>query len=69
VRHEGRPPVGLARGSRPDFRSVLTLPLWSVAAVPLLNTLGDVRGRSPVERWGPTVPALQAVLCAVMGAY
>ena len=40
--------------------------MWVVLA---LNTLGNARGRHPVERWAAgTVTALLAVLCAVMAA-
>ena len=49
--------------------SVLTVMLWCLTAVLALNTLGNARGRHPVERWGAgTVTALLAVLCAVMAA-
>ena len=48
---------------------VLTVMLWCLTAVLVLNTLGNARGRHPVERWGAgTVTALLAVLCAVMAA-
>lgn len=48
---------------------VLTVMLWCLTAMLVLNTLGNARGRHPVERWGAgTVTALLAVLCAVMAA-
>ena len=48
---------------------VLTVMLWCLTAVLVLNTLGNARGRHPVERWGAgAVTALLAVLCAVMAA-
>lgn len=57
----------VARG--PMSGSVLTVMLWCLTAVLVLNTLGNARGRHPVERWGAgTVTALLAVLCAVMAA-
>ena len=55
----------VARG--PMSGSAITLLLWCLTAVLVLNTLGNARGRHPVERWGAgTVTALLAVLCAVM---
>jgi hypothetical protein len=51
----------------PISESVLTMLLWCLTAVLVLNTLGNARGRHPVERWGAgSVTALLAVLCAVM---
>jgi hypothetical protein len=53
----------------PMSRSVLTVLLWCLTAMLVLNTLGNARGRHPVERWGAgTVTALLAVLCAVIAA-
>lgn len=47
----------------------LTVILWGFAALFVLNTLGNVRGRHPLERWGAgTVTAVLAVLCAVIAA-
>lgn len=56
-------------GRGPMPRSVLTVLLWCLTAMLVLNTLGNARGRHPVERWGAGgVTALLAVLCAVMAA-
>jgi hypothetical protein len=55
----------VARG--PVAGSVLKMLLWGLAAALVLNTLGNARGRHPMERWGAgSVTALLAVLCAVM---
>jgi hypothetical protein len=49
--------------------AVLTATLWCLAALFGLNTLGNARGRHPLERWGAgTVTALLAILCALMAA-
>ena len=54
-------------GRGPMSGSVLKMLLWGLTAVLVLNTLGNARGRHPVERWGAgSVTALLAVLCAVM---
>jgi hypothetical protein len=56
-------------GRGPFSFAVLTVILWCLAALFALNTLGNTRGRHPVERWGAsTVTALLAVLCAVLAA-
>ena len=56
----GRGPVSVA---------ALMVILWCLAAMFGLNTLGNARGRHPLERWGAgTVTALLAVLCAVLAA-
>ncbi len=56
-------------GRGPMSGPVLTALLWSLTAVLVLNTLGNVRGRHPVERWGAgSVTALLALLCAIMAA-
>ena len=56
-------------GRGPVAVSVLTVILWCLAALFALNTLGNARGRHPVERWGAgTVTALLAVLCALIAA-
>jgi hypothetical protein len=56
-------------GRGPLSSTVLTLTLWCLAALFALNTLGNARGRHPVERWGAgTVTALLAVLCALLAA-
>jgi hypothetical protein len=57
----------VARGPLPD--SVLTIVLWCLTGLLVLNTVGNARGSHPVERWGAgTVTALLAVLCAVLAA-
>jgi hypothetical protein len=57
----------VARGPLPG--SVLTIVLWCLTGLLVLNTLGNARGSQPVERWGAgTVAALLAVLCAVLAA-
>ncbi|GEP38444.1 hypothetical protein NPS01_21070 [Nocardioides psychrotolerans] len=49
--------------------SALTVLLWALTAVFVLNTLGNARGHHPVERWGAgTVTAILAALCAVLAA-
>ena len=56
-------------GRGPVSFSVLSVILWCLAALFVLNTLGNVRGRHPLERWGAgTVTALLAILCAVLAA-
>ncbi len=49
--------------------AALSVVLWCLAALFALNTLGNARGRHPVERWGAsTVTALLTVFCAVLAA-
>jgi hypothetical protein len=49
--------------------AVLTVILWCLAALFALNTLGNARGRHPLERWGAgSVTALLAVSCALIAA-
>jgi hypothetical protein len=49
--------------------AVLTGTLWCLAALFGLNTLGNARGRHPLERWGAgTVTGLLAILFALMAA-
>ena len=56
-------------GRGPVPVGVLTVLLWCLAALFGLNTLGNLRGRHPVERWGAgTVTALLTVLCALIAA-
>ncbi len=56
-------------GRGPVSLTSLTVILWGFAALFVLNTLGNVRGRHPLERWGAgTVTAVLAVLCAVIAA-
>jgi hypothetical protein len=53
----------------PVSLQALTVILWCLAVLFGLNTLGNARGRLPVERWGAgTVTALLAVLCALLAA-
>jgi hypothetical protein len=47
----------------------LTVVLWCLAALFVLNTLGNARGRHPLERWGAgSVTAVLAVLCVLLAA-
>jgi hypothetical protein len=56
-------------GRGPLSGSVLTVMLWCLTVVLVLNTLGNARGRHPAERWGAgSVTALLAVFCAVLAA-
>jgi hypothetical protein len=49
--------------------AVLKVTLWCLASLFALNTLGNARGRHPLERWGAgTVTAFLSILCAVMAA-
>jgi hypothetical protein len=58
-----------AVGRGPVPVTLLTVALWCLAAVFGLNTLGNARGRHPVERWGAgTVTALLTVCCALIAA-
>jgi hypothetical protein len=58
-------PVG--RGPVPV--PLLRIVLWLLAAMFGLNTLGNARGRHPVERWGAgTITALLALFCALIAA-
>jgi hypothetical protein len=41
--------------------------LWCLVVLFAVNTVGNLRGRHPFERWGQgTVAALLAVLCALI---
>lgn len=56
-------------GSGPVSGAALTVVLWCLAALFGLNTLGNARGRHPLERWGAgTVTAFLAILCALIAA-
>jgi hypothetical protein len=45
----------------------LTVACWAFAALFALNTLGNLAGRSPVERWGMgAVTAALTVLCVLL---
>ena len=56
-------------GRGPVSFAVLTVVLWCLAALFGLNTLGNSRGRHPLERWGAsTVTAILAILCALIAA-
>jgi hypothetical protein len=49
--------------------AALTVVLWWLAALFVLNTLGNARGRHPLERWGAgTITAALAMLCALIAA-
>ena len=54
--------VGSASGN-----SALNLACWGFCALFTLNTLGNLAGRHPVERWGmAALTAALAVLCALL---
>lgn len=56
-------------GRGPVSGSTLTTMLWCLSGLLVLNTLGNVRGRHAVERWGAGgVTAFLAVLCALLAA-
>ena len=56
-------------GRGPVSLTVLTVVLWCLAAMFALNTLGNARGRHPLERWGAgPVTAVLAILCALIAA-
>ncbi|MCW2761795.1 MAG: hypothetical protein JWR85_1996 [Marmoricola sp.] len=56
-------------GRGPTSLAFLTAILWCLAAMFGLNTLGNARGRHPLERWGAsTVTAALAILCALIAA-
>jgi hypothetical protein len=56
-------------GRGPVSSTSLTVTLWSLAALLALNTLGNARGRHPLERWGAgIVTAALAILCALIAA-
>jgi hypothetical protein len=56
-------------GRGPVSTGVLTVALWCLAVLFGLNTLGNARGRHPLERWGAgAVTALLAVCCALLAA-
>jgi hypothetical protein len=56
-------------GRGPVSSTSLTVTLWSLAALLVLNTLGNARGRHPLERWGAgIVTAALAILCALIAA-
>lgn len=58
-----------AVGRGPVSPALLAVVLWCLAATFGLNTLGNVRGRHPLERWGAgTVTALLTILCALIAA-
>jgi hypothetical protein len=55
----------IARG--PVSSTVLTILLWCLTVLFALNTLGNLRGRHPLERWGAsTMTALLSVSCALI---
>jgi len=56
-------------GSGPVSFRALTVMMWCLTALFVLNTLGNVRGRHPLERWGAgTVTALLSILCAALAS-
>ncbi len=55
----------IGRGSVPD--GALTVGAWALMMLFLLNTLGNLRGRHPLERWGfSAITTGLAVLCAAI---
>ena len=57
---------GGAVGSGSDG-TTLTVACWCLCGLFALNTLGNLNGRHPVERWGMSaVTASHAVLCALV---
>jgi hypothetical protein len=57
----------VARG--PVSMGVLTVILWCLTTLFALNTLGNTRGRHPLERWGASsVTGLLAILCGLIAA-
>jgi hypothetical protein len=55
----------VGRGTVP--MRVLTVILWSLAVMFGLNTVGNIRGRHRLERWGAgTVTGALTVLCALL---
>jgi hypothetical protein len=58
----------MGRGPVPD--GALTIGAWALTGLFLLNTLGNLRGRHPMERWGfSAITAVLAVLCAAIAVY
>jgi hypothetical protein len=54
----------------PASATLLNVLVWCLAAMFALSTLGNARGRHPLERWGAgTITALLTVLCAVVAAH
>jgi hypothetical protein len=54
--------IGLASGN-----SALTVACWGFAVLFALNTLGNLVGRHPVERWGMgAITASLAVICVLL---
>jgi hypothetical protein len=48
---------------------LLTILLWCLTGLFCLNTLGNARGRHPLERWGAgSVTGLLAILCGLIAA-
>lgn len=49
---------------------ILNVGAWVLVGLFLLNTLGNLRGRHPLERWGfSAITAVLAVLCAAIAVY
>ena len=58
----------IGRGSVPD--GVLTVGAWVLVGLFLFNTLGNLRGRHPLERLGfSAITSGLAVLCAAIAVY
>ena len=55
----------VSQGSVSD--SALTVVLWVLACLFVINTVGNLAGEHPLERWGAgTVTALLTALCVVL---
>lgn len=59
--------AGSVIGSGPLPGAILTATMWALAALFALNTLGNLSGRHPVERFGAgALTAVLTVLCLVI---
>ena len=54
-------------GAAPSVGPVVRVALWIIAALFALNTIGNLAGRHPLERWGMgTLTAVLTVLCVLL---
>lgn len=61
--------AGSIAGSGPVPDGALVVGMWGLVALFALNTLGNLSGSHPVERFGAgAITAVLAVLCAVIAA-
>jgi hypothetical protein len=59
--------AGSVIGRGPGHEGVLTAAMWAAAALFAVNTLGNLSGKHPVERFGASaITALLTVLCLVI---